>query len=229
MARPRARGRSSLLGPAWAASKPLSCEAGALQSPPPRFGASSSGRVVVDRASAEPRNPPPSSGEASKRGQGPPQPEPPAGARPTLAPGSMAAAGSSRARERGVWPARASRLPRGGCRPARRFVFVGQQRGAPHRHGLLPAPPRPCRPSLCARLPLAAPADFSPALEKRVSRGSHTIVLVQLLPEITSRTYHDFERLDEALDGEPAVSLDRRGTWPAARRPRPIRSSAVPT
>ena len=63
--------------------------------------------------------------------------------------------------------------------------------------------------------PVPPAAASAPALERRVLGSSHTIVLVQLLPEMASRAYHDFEKLDSALDGE------RGGTEGTALRPSP--------
>lgn len=56
----------------------------------------------------------------------------------------------------------------------------------------------------------AVASSTSIALERRVTTGSHTIILVQLLPEITSRTFHDFESLDGALDGKFAITTAKR-------------------
>lgn len=47
----------------------------------------------------------------------------------------------------------------------------------------------------------------TPAVERRVVTGTHTIVLVQLLADIAARTYHDFDSLENALDGAPTTDL----------------------
>lgn len=86
-----------------------------------------------------------------------------------------------------------------------------------------------CAPCLvnAACLRLAAPPASSSAanaLERRVTTGSHTIILVQLLPESTSRTFHDFESLDGALDGEdPSLgALCRPASQPLMGNPPPM-------